>query len=177
MAKILIGPGGDGGTYTFNKVAKTVTITLPNNKKPSLESLLLITDVANNVMIYNFADPTKGATLSGNTFTLDYDTNTGAFNNNDPLQIHYYYTELPSISIDDLAVILKAYLSHSNKTAEVINGAAKVTMIEGLLNLVSMVSTVSTVSVITNPGFRPVEDLFSPQLAANYYNQVRTKIT
>ena len=68
-------------SYTFNKTAKTVVCSLFT----SLEAIQLITNVTDNIIIYNFADATKGGTLSGTTLTLAYDTTTMA--DADKLQI------------------------------------------------------------------------------------------
>lgn len=72
--------------YTFDKTAKTVTFT--GTKKPTvIEQMLLVTNVTNNTIVYNFADPSLGGTLSGSILTLNY--NTSAMNNTDKLQIFY----------------------------------------------------------------------------------------
>lgn len=57
-------------SYTFNAAAKTVV----SSAFSSLENILLITNVTDNVIIYNFADPSKGGSLSGTTLTLTHDT-------------------------------------------------------------------------------------------------------
>ncbi len=69
--------------YTFNSSTKQVTLT--DYTSISLESVLLITNVTDNIIIYNFADPAKGGTVSTNVLTLDYDTT--AMSNGDTLQI------------------------------------------------------------------------------------------
>jgi hypothetical protein len=69
--------------YTFNSSTKQVTLT--DYTSISLESVLLITNVTDNIIIYNFADPAKGGSVSGNILTLDYDTST--MSNGDALQI------------------------------------------------------------------------------------------
>lgn len=89
MAKVLI--GRDLGGYTFDKVSKTITFSGFNC---SLDGLLMVTDVTNNIIIYQFNDPAKGGSLVNNTLTLDYDTNVVAFSNNDNLQI-FYWSEAP----------------------------------------------------------------------------------
>lgn len=71
--------------YTFNAAAKTVT--LPDFTAISLNRLLLITNVTDGAIIYNFADPALGATVATNVATLEYDT-TG-MDNADSLQIWY----------------------------------------------------------------------------------------
>jgi len=67
--------------YTFDKTAKTIVCSLFT----SLEAIQLITNVTDNIIIYNFADAAKGGTLSGTTLTLTYDTATMA--DADKLQI------------------------------------------------------------------------------------------
>lgn len=71
--------------YTFDKTAKTVTFT--DYTTIRLDSLLLITNVTDNVIIYNFANPLLGGTVSGNVLTLTY--NTSSMDNADKLQIFY----------------------------------------------------------------------------------------
>ena len=70
--------------YSFNATAKTITIigvTLVE------EQLLLITNVTLGIMIYNFAEPLKGGSISGQVLTLDYDTT--SMSNTDKLQIWF----------------------------------------------------------------------------------------
>ena len=69
--------------YTFNSALKTVTFN--SLATISLEQLLLITNVTTNTIIYNFASPDLGGTVSGNTLTLDY--NTATMSSTDKLQI------------------------------------------------------------------------------------------
>lgn len=71
--------------YTFDKTAKTVTFT--DYTTIRLDSLLLITNVTDNIIVYNFASPALGGTVSGNVLTLTYDTS--AMDNADKLQIFY----------------------------------------------------------------------------------------
>jgi hypothetical protein len=71
--------------YFFNATGQKVILT--DYPQVSLESLLLITNVTNNQIIYNFADPLAGGSVSGNSITLDY--NTSGMNNSDCLQIYY----------------------------------------------------------------------------------------
>lgn len=71
--------------YIFSASAKT--ITFGDYAAIELERILLITNVTDNIIIYNFADSTKGGTVSGNVLTLAYDTSTMA--NSDKLLIYY----------------------------------------------------------------------------------------
>ncbi len=59
-------------TYTFSPSTKQVTFI--TNQTISLERLLLITNVTTNQIIYNFANPSAGGTVSNKVLTLDYDT-------------------------------------------------------------------------------------------------------
>lgn len=68
-------------SYTFDASAQTVDCA----SFTSLEAIQLITNVTDNVIIYNFADATKGGTLSGTTLTLTYDTT--SMSHTDKLQI------------------------------------------------------------------------------------------
>lgn len=72
--------------YTFNAAGKT--ITLSDFGTVRLDRLALITNVTNNVILYNFADPTLGATVSSNVITL-VGANTTGMSNTDKLQIIY----------------------------------------------------------------------------------------
>jgi len=89
MAKVLI--GRDLGGYTFDKVSKTITFSGFNC---SLDGLLMVTDVTNNTIIYQFNDPAKGGDVVNNVLTLDYNTNVAGFSNTDNLQI-FYWSEAP----------------------------------------------------------------------------------
>ena len=69
--------------YTFNSTNKTVTFNTKN--VINLNNILLITNVTRNIIIYNFANPSLGGTLSNNVLTLTYNTTT--MSSSDLLQI------------------------------------------------------------------------------------------
>ena len=71
--------------YVFNAAAKT--ITLPDFTSIDSSRLALITNTTSNTIVYNFADPAKNATISGNVITLSY--NTTGMSNSDSLRIDY----------------------------------------------------------------------------------------
>lgn len=60
--------------YTFDASAQTILHA--DFSDITLEGILLITNVTDNVIIYNFADPLKGGTLSTDTLTLTFNTTT-----------------------------------------------------------------------------------------------------
>lgn len=77
--------GHDIGTYTFDKTAKTVTLSgIP---PITLEQILLITNTTSNTIIYNFAVSGLGGTYVPGTGVLTLAFNTGSMNNTDNLQI------------------------------------------------------------------------------------------
>lgn len=69
--------------YTFSAATKEVTFN--TTSVIGLSQLLIITNVSTNTIIYNFADPNTGGTITNNVLTLDYDTT--SMNDSDSLQI------------------------------------------------------------------------------------------
>ena len=86
MTKILV--GNNGIDYTFDASAKTVTITgLTSDLR--LDQVLLITNITDNELIYSFADPDLGGSVSSNVITLNFDTT--PMSDTDELQIDLVY--------------------------------------------------------------------------------------
>lgn len=71
--------------YTFDASAQT--ITFGDYTSIVLESVLLVTNVTDNIIIYNFADTARGGSASTNVLTLDYDTT--SMSDTDDLQVYY----------------------------------------------------------------------------------------
>jgi len=71
--------------YSFDKTAKTVTFT--DYTTIRLDAILIITNVTDNIILYNFADATKGGTVLNNVLTLTYDTS--SMDDLDKLLIYY----------------------------------------------------------------------------------------
>jgi hypothetical protein len=71
--------------YIFDASAKTVRFLEYDNIE--LERVLLITNVTDNIIIYNFADAAKGGSVATNVLTLEYDTTSMA--DDDDLLIFY----------------------------------------------------------------------------------------
>jgi hypothetical protein len=78
--------------YTFNAASKQITFN--TDEALTLERLLIITNVTDNIIIYNFADPNAGGTFANNVLTLNY--NTTAMGNSDKLQIFIENQATPS---------------------------------------------------------------------------------
>lgn len=174
MAKILIGQ--DYGSYTFDKVAKTVTINLPSGKV-KLEGLLMITDTTNNTIIYQFNDPLKGATLLGNVFTLTFNTNTVAFNNTDKLQIFYYDEQPISEQMNDMSMAIRQLYNLIQRPSYIESTTyLRTKSYGGYLDSISTVNTVATISFI-GPVSRILEEVSNPNRITAWQLSVRNKIT
>ena len=72
--------------YTFDKTAKT--IVLDDLTSVDLKRLYLVTNVTRNKILYNFADDSLGASISGNTITLT-NAETEGYADSDKMQIIY----------------------------------------------------------------------------------------
>lgn len=70
--------------YGFSAANKTVTFA-DNYLGLQLNEILLITNITNNTIIYQFNSSTLGGTLAGNVLTLTY--NTASMSDYDQLQI------------------------------------------------------------------------------------------
>ena len=77
-------------TYSFDASERKVTLT--NYNPIVLDRLLMITNVTDNIIIYVFNDPAKGATVATNVVTLTYDTT--SMDDADKLQI--FYDDVPA---------------------------------------------------------------------------------
>lgn len=69
--------------YTFTPASKQIAFN--TTASVFLENVLLITNASSNAIIYNFANPAQGGTITNNVLTLTYDTT--AMASNDRLQI------------------------------------------------------------------------------------------
>ena len=164
--------------YTFNAASRTVTFL--GYSRILLDSILIITNVASNTIIYNFAGSGKGGTVSGNVLTLDFDTS--AMSNSDPLQIYYEDAAIVPATVqeqqntEDLLYLLSVQGNALGKLAEMVDGAniraalqASAAVIGAVtqsgtwsIGTVTTVSTVTTCSTLTNQtqnGGQPTNDI------------------
>lgn len=164
--------------YTFNAASRTVTFL--GYSRILLDSVLLITNVTDNVIIYNFAGAGKGGTVSGNVLTLEFDTTT--MSNGDSLQIYYDDAAIIPATVqeqqttEDLLYLLSVQGNALGKLAEMVDGAniraalaASSAVIGAVtqsgswtLTTVTTVSTVTTCSTLTNQaqnGGQPTNDI------------------
>jgi hypothetical protein len=107
--------------YTFNAAEKQVTFTnYPSIKK---EQILLITNTSQNQIIYNFASPALGGSLTSNTITLSADTT--LMLNEDNLQIFIDDFVIPSTNqtlsaIGDEVLDIQELITTSNNKTDVV---------------------------------------------------------
>lgn len=149
--------------YSFNASAKTITFNGYTNI--SLDSILLITNVTTNTIIYNFADPTLGGTVLNNVLTLTY--NTGSMSNTDRLQIYYDDPAIQPANASNQSKIEEAidainylatqlqWLGQTKSYTTTSNLPPALTTVldtRSSINTVSTVSGVTTVSTVTDAG-------------------------
>ena len=101
-------------SYTFTKTAKTIQ----SADFLAVERIMTIIHQPSGQVIYQINNPAKGGTLAGTTLTLDFDTNTVAFNNSDPLFILYF----PDLINDDGRVKVAAQPARQNVVAGGVTG-------------------------------------------------------
>ena len=100
--------------YIFSASSKQVTLTdYPSIK---LDQILLITNVTDNEIIYNFACNNLGGTLAGNVLTLEYDTT--SMSNTDRLQIFIEDYIVPTK--EDTLLSVKLNLDNTNTLLNVL---------------------------------------------------------
>ena len=171
--------------YTFNSSTRQVTLT--DYTSVNLESFLLITNVTDNIIIYNFADPAKGGTVSTNVLTLDYDTT--AMSNGDSLQIFIddgekSASETTLEALKDVGDYLKI-LVNQTKTLATQDTAQRQRVI---VDSASVGGTVAVADRFNQNAFNRDAGAFSSQFALpdvwntielsriNYQNNIRSKL-
>lgn len=73
----------DTGSYVFDASAQTITFSWLDTI--NIRDVVLITNVTDNIIIYNFASAGKWGTITSQVLTLDYDTT--SMDDSDELQI------------------------------------------------------------------------------------------
>jgi hypothetical protein len=129
-------------TYTFSPTTKQVTFI--TTQTITLERLLLITNVTTNQIIYNFADPNSGGTLSGKVLTLSY--NTTAMSASNKLQIY----------------LENGYSPASDETLQLVNEQTEL--------LRRMTKLLEPSSRATSTGLQMVDASFTTITATNQHN-------
>jgi hypothetical protein len=108
-----------------------------------LEQIIIIVNVTDNIMLYNFADATLGATIASNVITLNYDTS--AMSNTDSLMI---IVDLPDTMEDQIRL-----LSRLVKIAEslgIVDGSQRQRVAVDTFGAALTISAVTTLGTVTN---------------------------
>lgn len=105
--------------YTFNKTSKTITFN--DYVSIDLDGILMVVNVTDGIVIYNFADPTKGGTVATNVLTLEYDTT--SMDDADKLLIFYEDPDgadsVQNVDGSPLLSILQAFVDYQVKDSVV----------------------------------------------------------
>ena len=155
--------------YRFDKTAKTVTFC--DYETIRLDRVAIITNVTDNIMIYNFASSSLGGTVSGNVLTLAYNTST--MDDSDKLQIIYDDRDAPLLSqlLESVRLLFRVMANPPwvDKTANQMRA-----QITGSL---TTAGTVSTVSSVTTFGAYPAQQLIIDQNRTSWATLVRGRIS
>lgn len=181
------------GSYSFNKVAKTVTFT-GLSTSISLANILVINDATANTLIYNFADSSLGATsFASNVLTLDLDTNNAVFANTDTLQIWLDLpasaqaaevttkeTNVPDSLLTRIYHLLAAPLGYDKSLARQRSTAVIESGTVTTVSTVTTVTTLTTCSTLSNlagiAGYGSQQSIYDASKFA-WANTVRNRIT
>lgn len=139
--------------YSFNASSKTVTFNEYTNIE--LNRLLLITNATRNTIIYNFANPVLGGTVTGNVLTLA--SSTVGMSSDDKLQIFYENEDVPAS--DEALAILKKIVGSLRGTQNVDSSDRMRIVVDAFVPGVT-VST-SQLTTLTNAGFDLRELLYT----------------
>ena len=134
--------GSDRGAFAFDPVAGTIAFSgLPDL---TLANVLVVTNVTAGVMLYNFADPAMGGSLTGNVLSLEGATTGMAAT--DTLQV---WVDVPAETPVDLRVVLRKVLTalvYPPWLDRVQNRRmARVTVESGTVSTVGTVTNVSSI--------------------------------
>lgn len=137
--------------YTFDASAKT--IMLSDYTTVTREGILLITNVTDNIIIYNFADATAGGTVSGNVIALTYNTTT--MDDSDDLQIFYDDGLNQEVDVTQLEMLLRFLINGISNPSwyQFATNALQTILVSGSTTAVTgTLTAVTTVTGITNVG-------------------------
>ena len=170
-------------SYTFNPSSKQ--IVLNEDVQIKIEQILLITNITDNAIIYNFADNSLGGSIIDNTLTLNYDVS--SMSETDSLQIfietpNVDFIQLNNLLADGLSEIVHQLQSIRNDGGMAdVSGRVRCNVETGTINVgtatgVTTVSTVSTVSNISSAGGIGLQPSIMSMTNQGWGN-IRNKIT
>lgn len=134
--------------YTFDASAKQITFAEP----VALSQVLLVTNTTDNTIVYNFASPSLGGVMTGNTLTLNFDS--AAMSDTDALQIYVDDAEAPAAEKTQGAIagllsrILALMLSPLGYDKSLSRSRVTAILESGTVSTVTTVSNVSTIDTM-----------------------------
>ena len=155
--------------YTFNPAAKTVTFT--DYASLDLSDVILITNVTDGTIIFNFASPNLVGSVAANVLTLNYDTT--AMSSTDKLAI--YLDDAYTPSSDEAIVLLRRMVKLMEPLAVQDSSQRQRVVIENITT--GTVNAVTTVSNLAGLGGVDPRFQFIDQARNAYANGIRANIT
>lgn len=163
--------------YTFDSAARQITF----DEAFGLDQILLITNVTRNKIIYNFATPALGGSMSGKVLTLNADL--ALMDSGDILQIYVDVAEQPATEkgqsgiLNTLQRILNALLSPLGFDKTQARSRVTAVLESGTVTTVTTVSAVSTVSNVSTVDSLQGRLLINGSNMAAWQFAVREKIS
>ena len=155
--------------YTFNPVAKTVTFT--DYASLDLSDVILITNVTDGTIIFNFASPNLVGSVVANVLTLNYDTT--SMSSTDKLAI--YLDDAYTPSSDEALVLLRRMVKLMEPLAVQDSAQRQRVTIDAMSGVT--LPTVTTVSNLAGLGGVDPRFQFIDQARNAYANGIRANIT
>ena len=159
--------------YSFNAATRQIAFT--DYSSVDLDGMLFITNVTDNIIIYNFSDPAFGGSVLGNVLTLTY--NTTGMSNGDALQIFYDDGASPAsdataTALLDVAGTLKR-ISKNMESLQVVDANQRQRVAVETVPTVANVTTLGSVNTFAGIDARwPIVDW-----ARAAADSLRTKLT
>ena len=134
--------------YTF--IASAGTISFDDYTAINHAGILLITNTTDGIIIYNFASPTLGGVVVGNTITLAYSTT--SMSNDDSLQIWYDDGIYESTVQDDenLNLVIKLLLMKASDDPIWYDVATNALRITGAVTATVTIAANQDIRTVTN---------------------------
>jgi len=155
--------------YTFNPVAKTVTFT--DYTTLELSNVILITNVTDGTIIFNFASPSLVGTVAGNVLTLNYNTSTMSSTDKLAIYLDDSYTPSSDEAIALLRRMVKLMEPLAVQDSQQRQRVVVETITTGNLNVVASIGNVVAFGGV-DPRFQ-----FIDQARTAYATGIRANIT
>ena len=155
--------------YSFD--ASTQTVTFNTTDVITLEQLLIITNVTTNKIIYNFADPNAGGSITNNVLTLDFDTT--SMSSGDKLQI--FVDNILTPSSDETLQLVGEQTELLRRMTKLLEPSSRASnaglqMVDASFTTLSVVNShnLTYTGGTLNDAIRTAEVMFFPQSRQSY---------